>query len=201
MPIRKIDTNKIIRRVFFENIPRFQVADEEGCSRAYITKVCNKYEVVQREANRSERLKELLPNKSDKERKWVEAVSSGMSKTNAALAVYDVKDRASAKTIGQRLGADPDLQISIQNLLHEEGIGRRYRVQKLKQVIDSPDLGLTIRGIETAARMCGEFQSDKIDVTLNQYNAKVITGSIQELREMLAAQEAEEEKNIIEITE
>jgi len=183
MPVRKIDTDEILKKVFVEKLPRFRVADEVGCSRSYITKVCNKYVDSQTANQREERLVELLPEKSNKVRKWVSGVADGLSGTDSAMKAFDVTSRGSAKTIAQRLGADPDLAVGVQTLLHQEGLGRRYRVQKLKKVVDSQDLGLSLRGLDTSFKLTGEFAPEEVHVV--QYNPEAARARYAELKGLL----------------
>jgi len=183
MPVRTIDTDLIIQQVFSENVPRFQVADELGCSRSYVTKVCKRYEEELVALQRDARLEELLPDKTDKERKWAGGVADGLSRTDAAMEAFDVTSRASAKTIGQRLGADPDLTVGVQTLLHQEGLGRRYRIQKLKKVVDSKDLGLSLRGLDTSFKLTGEFAPEEVHVI--QYDPVAARARYAELKGLL----------------
>jgi hypothetical protein len=186
MPERRIDTGRILHKVFIENIPKFRVADEECCSRSYVTKVCNKHADNQREGQRMERLAALLPGKSVKVLKWAAGRTyGGLSGTNAVLEAFDATSRKSAKEINRRLEADPDNKKAIETILFEEGCGRRYRVQKLKKVIDSKDLGLSIRGLDTSFKLCGDFQAEKLDVLIS-YDAGAMDARYQELKGMLA---------------
>ncbi|MFZ4439422.1 MAG: hypothetical protein ACOYOS_13415 [Syntrophales bacterium] len=101
------------------------------------------------------------------EQKFVLAKVSGKSSAAAAMDSFECGSYDSGKTIGSRLNGDPDVQRAIHDLLHEEGIGRRYRVQRLKAVINSSDLGLCAKGVEIANKMVGDYLPEKLTVEIN----------------------------------
>lgn len=109
-------------------------------------------------------LPQSMAGLTDKEQRYVIERSSGKSKTDAAQAAFQC-ERTSAKTLGCRLDKDPDVSQAMADILHQEGAGRRRRMQRLVDVIESPNLSEACRGIELAARVCGDMAADKLEVT------------------------------------
>lgn len=142
----------------------------------------------------SQRIKRLKPVKlpatfeslSAKEQKFVLGKIEGKSNTAAALQAYDCGSIESAKTIGSRLSGDPDISQAISDLMHQEGIGRRYRVKRLRDIINAADLGIVSKGLDMANRLTGDYAPERIDVT-GQLTA--VHALIAEIREQKALPE------------
>ena len=124
------------------------------------------------EAAVSKRLKRLNQseppesfNKLSKgEKKFVLAKVEGKSSSASALEAFNCGSIQSAKAMGSKLAGDPDIQLAISDLMHQEGIGRRYRVKRLRDVINAADLGIASRGLDMANKLTGEYAPEKIDV-------------------------------------
>lgn len=132
-----------------------QCAAHFGVSSAAISKTMAKL--------RPQGLPPSMQNLTDKQRAYVAKRTEGKSKTDAAQEVYNC-DRTSARTLGCRLDKDPDISVAIVDLLHQEGAGKRRRIQRLVDVIESPNLSEAARGIELAAKMCNEMSAEKVDI-------------------------------------
>ena len=107
---------------------------------------------------------------SVKEQKFVLAKVNGKSSTSAALEAYDCGSVGSAKSIGSRLSGDPDIALAISDLMHEEGIGRRYRVKRLRDVINAADLGIASKGLDMGFRLADDYpavKSKNLNVSVN----------------------------------
>ena len=107
------------------------------------------------------RLKRLLPppksleDLTDKERKFVNHVVKGKSKTQAALASHDCSSLASAKSMGTQLVNKPAIKMAIQDLMEFEGLGRQYRIRRLKSHVDSRDPATSLRGLDISFKLDG----------------------------------------------
>jgi len=88
---------------------------------------------------------ESFQNLSQKEKKFALEVADGKSQTDAAMASHDVTTRDSAKAMGYQLMQKPDIQMAIADLMQQEGLSRRYRVQKLKVAIDHADPNVSLK--------------------------------------------------------
>lgn len=156
MIIRKIDDD-LLQKMLAESKSQAECARFFGCSEAAISKRVKR---LSREET-PESFKALAP----KEQKWVLAKLEGKSSTGAALDAYDCGGIESAKTIGKRLAGDPDVKQAIADLMHEEGIGRRVRIRRLKDVIMSRDLGIASRGLDMGFKLGGEYAPQEIEIT------------------------------------
>jgi hypothetical protein len=104
---------------------------------------------------------------TEKGKLFVLAKAEGMNSTDAAMAAYDCQDRVSGKALGHKQMKDPDIAVAIQDLLHQEGVGRRKRVQRLRDMILCGDLSIAGKGLDMAAKMAGEY-TERHEITLNE---------------------------------
>lgn len=107
------------------------------------------------------RVEKSLEGLTDKQKNFVIAVANGESATNAALSSFDCKGRDSAKTVGKELVRRDDVNTAISVLLAEEGLTRRYRVQKLKGHVNNVDPGISLRALDQTWRLDGEYAAEK----------------------------------------
>ena len=122
-------------------------------------------------------LPESFEKLTDKQKSFCEAVAGGMSKTAAALQVYDCNSRESAKALSSKLMADPHISESIHDLLHTAGAGRMVRVSRMAQMINSPDNAAAARMIELAAKMTGELV-ERVEVGIDSNLIRQLIQSI-----------------------
>jgi hypothetical protein len=120
----------------------------------------------------SKRLKRILPVRvpesfdrlTDKEKKFVLAKAEGQSNTAAAMMAFDATTRESAKTIGHRLAQDPDVNLALRDLMAQEGLTRRHRVQRLRDAIDHPDPNVSLKGLDQSWKLEGLYTEKCIQV-------------------------------------
>ena len=107
----------------------------------------------------SKRMKRLPPPSlsklTPKEKKFVEGRAKGLSQTGAALQAYDVVSRESAKTLGHTLSKTPEVAAALSDLMEYHGIGRSRRVQKLAEIIESPDQTISLQGLKLSFSIDG----------------------------------------------
>ena len=115
---------------------------------------------------------ESFKNLSDKEQTFVTEIVNGRSQTQAALVAYDVANRESAKALGYRLMKDTDIQTAVAELMQEEGLTRRHRVQRLKAHVDNMDPHVSLKALDQSWKLDGAY----ID---NQVNYKVDVNELQ----------------------
>jgi hypothetical protein len=94
------------------------------------------------------------------------------------LDAYNCGSVESAKTIGSRLASDPDVSTAIQDLMHQEGIGRRYRVKRLRDVINAADLGIASRGLEMANKLTAEYAPEKVDIDAQMASVHIMLAAL-----------------------
>lgn len=98
------------------------------------------------------RLPESMAKLTGKRQAFVLAVASGQSRINAAMSSFDVTSKASAKALQQELMKDPGVKLAIDDLMELKGIGRDYRIDKLKQHIDHHDPVISLKSLDMAMK-------------------------------------------------
>jgi DNA-binding Lrp family transcriptional regulator len=145
---------------------------------------------------KSAQVPESFENLTDKEKKFVLGRLEGKSNTAAALQAYDCGSLESAKTIGKKLSHDPDVEMAITHLMHQEGIGRRERARRLRDVINAADLGIVSKGLDMANKLSGDYAPDKIEVSSRIAETTQMIATMKEymrLKEIKIKEEAEAE--------
>ena len=93
--------------------------------------------------------------------------SEGKSQTQAAMESHDCSTLDSAKNLGSQLMARPDIQMAVAELMQEEGLTRRYRVQKLRTHIDHPDPNVSLKGLDQSWKLDGAYKEEQVHVHLS----------------------------------
>ena len=133
------------------------------------------------------RLKRILPKPqsleklTDKEQKFVVAVASGKSRTQAAMDSFDVSTRASAKAMQNALMQKDDVRIAINELLEIYGLTRGYRINKLKTHIDHVDPGISLKGLDMSFKLDGLYAPEK-HINVN-FDYQVESKRLEELKQ------------------
>jgi len=183
--MKKIN-DQVLQKMLEENTQQKEIAKYFGVSESAISQ-------------RVKRLHQAAPPESfaglsPKEQKFVLGKIEGKSNTAAALQAYNCGSVESAKTIGSRLSRDPDITMAISDLMHQEGIGRRYRVKRLRDVINAADLGIVSRGLDMANKLTGEYAPEKIDVAEQFAGMHAL---IEEVRKLRALQEKDPDDDLV----
>lgn len=119
------------------------------------------------------RIKRLLPlpksveNLTPKEQKFVRAVAGGATQTQAALKSFEVSSMDSAKNMGSQLMKKPSIQDAVSDLLEYYGMGRVYRIKKLRAHAENRDPGVSLKSIDIANKMDGVYTESRPDQTIN----------------------------------
>ena len=101
---------------------------------------------------------------TDKERVFVLNLAEGKNATESALIAYDCTSRDVAKTLGCRMAKDPDVTLALSDIMAQEAIPLRRRIQRLKDLIESKDLSAVSRGLDQSWRLDGSYAPEKFDV-------------------------------------
>jgi len=67
-------------------------------------------------------------------------MAKGSTQTQAALQSYECGTLPSAKSLASQLMAKPEISLAITELMQEAGLTKRYRLNKLRQIVDIPPL-------------------------------------------------------------
>jgi len=189
MALKKIK-NDVLEQMLKDGKSQREIARYFNCSDAAVSKIIKRWQA----AEPPDSFKMLTAKKQ----KFVLARLSGKSNTASALESYDCGSLGSARQLGQRLKADPEVNTAYRDLLYQVGIGKRRRAERLRDIVEAKDLSVSTRGIELAAKLCGELVGNNIDVTINNYDPRTISAGIQELRAMI---DENKKDQIIDVTE
>ena len=134
-----------------------------------------------------------------KEKVFVLNLADGKNATESAFVAYDCASRDVAKTMGCRMTKDPDVELALADIMAQEAIPRRRRVQRIRDLIESHDLSAVSRGLDMSWKLDGSYSPEKHDVIVD-IRALVLQCSAEEkaLTDRLNAETArliEEEKN------
>ena len=117
------------------------------------------------------RVKKILSKKpesfkqlTERQQKFALAISEGKTQTQAALDSHECSSLDSAKSMGYQLMQKPDIQIAVAELMQEEGLTRRYRVQKLRTHIDHPDPNVSLKGLDQSWKLDGAYTEKHVHV-------------------------------------
>jgi ATP-dependent DNA ligase len=143
-------------------------------------------------------LPESLDNLTEKQKAFAIAKASGLNNVEAAKQAFDVTSSDSAKALGCKLMKEPEMRTAIADLMAQEGIDRRTRVQQLKRLIMAPtDLNAVAKGLDMANKMTGEYVPENVntDIDVNILIALVdklpnIQSRIKELESEIASEES-----------
>ncbi len=110
------------------------------------------------------RVGKSLESLTEKEQKFALSVAEGKTQTQAALDSHECSSLDSAKSIGYQLMQKPDIQTAVAELMQEEGLTRRYRVQRLKGHIDHPDPNVSLKGLDQSWKLDGAYTEKHVHV-------------------------------------
>lgn len=131
------------------------------------------------EAAISKRVKRLMPKPepeslrdlTDKEKSFVSAIAKGKSQTAAAMEAFDCTSRDSAKTIGYRLMQRGDIERAVSELMQEEGLTKRYRVQRLKSHVDNRDPNISLKALDQTWKLDGAYLERHVNMNIDYVDA------------------------------
>jgi predicted transcriptional regulator len=102
-------------------------------------------------------LPESMEKLTKKERNFVLNLAEGKSPTESAMTAYDCKSRDVAKTLGCRMAKDPDISTAFSDIMAQEGIPKRRRIQRLSDLIECNDLSAVSRGLDMSWKLDGSY--------------------------------------------
>jgi hypothetical protein len=104
---------------------------------------------------------------TEKQRVFVLNLAEGKNATESALASYECASRDVAKTLGCRMAKDPDIEKALSDLMAQEAIPRRRRIQRLRDLIESQDLSAVSRGLDMSWKLEGAYAAEKVLVAVD----------------------------------
>ena len=94
-------------------------------------------------------------------------MAEGKSQTRSAIEAYNVSSMGSAKSLGSQLMQKPRVNAAISELMEYHGMGRSYRIQKLKEHLDHPDPVISLKSLEISYKADGTFRETLVPVPIN----------------------------------
>ena len=147
-----------------------------------------------------------MENLTEKQRVFVLNLAEGKNATESALAAYECASRDVAKTLGCRMQKDPDVTLALTDLMAQEAIPRRRRIQRLRDLIESADLSAVSRGLDMGFRLEGAYAPERVNIEVDHRQLVVDLGKACEaLRKEQGLEPGEIPKlagpNVIEVSE
>lgn len=156
--MRKINDEELLQ-LSADGMAGKDIAEIMGCSPAAISKRLAKL--------RLQAPPESFSRLTAKEQKFAVALSEGKTQTQAAMESFETGSIDSAKTIGCRLAKDPDISLAVSDLLAQVGLTKRRRAERLRDMIECPDLSIVGRGLELS------YKLDRSMVDVVEYRATI----------------------------
>lgn len=97
---------------------------------------------------------------TQKQKKFVQLKSTGISGTEAALQAFDCQTRKSAKEIASQLMAKPEIKAAMSDWLEWHGCGRGRRAERLVEFVENPDPAVAMPALKIAMQAGNDFPSD-----------------------------------------
>lgn len=146
----KIDDDQLLEFLKEGKMTQNEIAKHFNCSPAAITKRKQRLEAALN-------VPDSFKNLTDKEQKFVLAKVEGKTQTQAALDSFECGSMDSAKNIGSQLMQRGDIQKAVSELMHEEGLTKRSRVQVLKKHVYAKDANISLKALDQSWKLDGAY--------------------------------------------
>jgi predicted transcriptional regulator len=121
---------------------------------------------------------------TEKQRVFVLNLAEGKNATESAMTAYDCSSREVAKVLGCRMAKEPDIETALSDIMAQEAIPRRRRIQRLRDLIESKDLSAVSRGLDMSWKLEGAYAAEKVQVEVDHIQLKVdLDKVVERLRE------------------
>ena len=161
--MRKIIDTELIE-LLDQGMSQKEAAQHFNCSEPAISKRLSKLR---------QRVPQAFEKLTDKQKNFALALAEGQSKTQAATLAYDTTTIDSARTIGKRLSADSDIQTAVSEILQRNGLTKQYRVNRLRELVDSLDSNVALRAIDMTFKLDGSYSPENHNVNVRTYKEMV----------------------------
>lgn len=130
-----------------------------------------------------------------KEQKFVLAKLEGRTNQDAVKSAYEVTTNESAKSMATVLMRDPDISVAISDLMAQSGIPRRRRIERLRDMIECPDLSVVGKGLDMSFKLAGDYAPERIEV-ISDHEIRMLIATISN-----PAEQDREEVQAIEVSD
>ena len=129
---------------------------------------------------------------TDKQKAFVLNLAEGKNATESAMQAYDCASRDVAKVLGCRMAKEQDITTALADIMAQEGIPLRRRIQRVRDLIESADLSAASRGLDMSFKLDGAYAAEKIQVQVDHVQLKVdLDKAIEALRKEQGLQSGE----------
>ena len=125
---------------------------------------------------------------TDKEKRFVLEKARGKTNLDAAMKSFEVTSRESAKVLGSNLMDKDTIRLALDEVMDQEGMGKRYRIERLKTCVDHPDPNVTLKALDQTWKLDGSYFPEQIDINARIMSVHADLAAIRALK----AQEAQE---------
>ena len=151
------DIREAMRRIEAGEATQKQIAGELGVTPSALNQRIQRI--------RAQAPPESMARLTGRQRRFVIGKAQGQTNLEAVKSAgYDITSDQSGKSIATVLMKDPDIGTAISDLMAQEGITRRRRVQRLRDMIESPDLNIVGKGLDQSWKLTGDYQPEQIQV-------------------------------------
>lgn len=168
---RKIVENDVLIKLSEQGLSGKEIAKRTSISPAAVSKRLARIRLQQHGPPES------FSRLTAKQQRMVAEMATGKNQTDACMAAYDCVDRRSAKALAAKVMRDEDMHVALGDLLAQEGIGRRRRVQRMAELIESRDTSAACRMLELAAKMDGSLV-ERLEVGINEHQLRALIALI-----------------------
>jgi hypothetical protein len=113
---------------------------------------------------------ESFKSLTEKEKRFVLEKARGKTNLDAAMKSFDVTSRESAKVLGSNLMDKDTIRLALDEVMDQEGMGKRYRIKRLKTCVDHPDPNVTLKALDQTWKLDGSYAPEKVDVFSQSQN-------------------------------
>jgi len=113
---------------------------------------------------------------TDKQKVFVLNLAEGKNATESAMTAYECASRDVAKTLGWRMAKEPDIEKALSDIMAQEGIPRRRRIQRLRHLIESQDLSAVSRGLDMSWKLEGAYAPERVNIEVDHRQLVVDLG-------------------------
>jgi transposase len=189
--MRKINDDELIQLLKEGRMTQKQMAARFGVSEPAITKMTRKYRKLG--LYKEFELPKSFKNLSEKEQKFALALVEGKTQTQAAKEAFECTTEGSARSLGSQLAKDNDIQKVVSELMQEEGLTRRKRIQVLKNHIFNQDPNVSLKALDQTWKLEGLYTEKHVNLNINYADCvkemEELNREIRELEKELGVQE------------
>lgn len=159
----RVDDDELLK-MLYNRVSQKDIAKFFGVSSSAIT-YRKQYLKEKRPKELSTALR-MLPDSVQKlapgKRRFAIAKAGGLTKTEAAKESFNCGTNHDATNIGIQLSKEPDIELAITDLLAQEGLSRRTRIQTLKNHVESINPDTSLKALDQTFKLENLYKSGEV---------------------------------------